>query len=179
MTELANYLVVNTQLDSSASVDALDSLVDRFASIVRLKRKRAAGIYDVFMCHHSEDKPEVKAVGELLKERGYLPWLDEWELQPGLIWQAELQNQLQAVESAAIFVGSSGIGPWQNVEINAILRQFVERGRPAIPVILPSCKHIPELPLFLSGHTWVDFRMLDPDPLKRLIWGFTGNRHSP
>jgi hypothetical protein len=30
----------------------------------------------VFMCHNSKDKQEVMAIGERLKERGILPWLD-------------------------------------------------------------------------------------------------------
>ena len=34
----------------------------------------------------------------------------------------------------------------------------------------------PELPRFLRAMTWVDFRATDPDPMKRLIWGITGQR---
>jgi len=49
----------------------------------------------VFLCHNSEEKAAVKKVGELLKVRGLLPWLDEWELQPGIPWQPELEKQLK------------------------------------------------------------------------------------
>ena len=35
----------------------------------------------------------------------------------------------------------------------------------------------PELPIFLGGMTWVDFRHSQPEPLARLIWGITGEKH--
>jgi hypothetical protein len=43
-------------------------------------------------------------------------------------------------------------------------------------VILPDCEKPPELPLFLKGMTWVDFRKKDPNPLQQLIWGITNKR---
>src|SRR5262249_851473 len=84
-----------------------------------LRGKRLANDYDVFLCHHDPDKPSVKKVANMLLERGVLPWLDEWELQPGLPWQRALEQQIQTIRSAAIFVGGTGIGPWENLEIEA------------------------------------------------------------
>jgi hypothetical protein len=113
-----------------------------------------------------------------LKKRGILPWLDEWELRPGLPWQKVLEKEIKKIKSAAVFVGKNGIGPWQDMELDAFLRQFRKRRRPVIPVILPNCKKAPKLPLFLAGMTWVDFRKQNPDPLEQLIWGITGKRGS-
>jgi hypothetical protein len=76
----------------------------------------------------------------------------------------------------AVFVGESGFGPWQDLEMQAFLREFVKRRCPVIPVILPDCDNVPDLPVFLSGMTWVDFRVDDPDPLKKLVWGITGKK---
>jgi hypothetical protein len=45
-----------------------------------------------------------------------------------------------------------------------------------IPVILPGVVDTPELPKFLGGLLWVDFREPAPDPLGQLIWGITGER---
>lgn len=130
--------------------------------------------FDVFLCHNSIDKPAVKEIGRQLKKEGILPWLDEWELRPGFIWQHELEKHLEHIKSAAVFVGQNGFGPWQDMELSAFLRQFVKRGCPVIPVILPDCEDVPTLPIFLEGMLWVDFRKNDPDPLKQLIWGITG-----
>jgi tetratricopeptide (TPR) repeat protein len=40
--------------------------------------------FDVFLCHNSQDKPKVKEIAEKLKQQGLTPWLDVWELRPGL-----------------------------------------------------------------------------------------------
>ena len=118
-------------------------------------------------------------VANRLKDRGLLPWLDEWELRPGMPWQRLLEEQIATIRSAAVFIGSSGIGPWQDLEQAAFLRQFVKRNCPVIPVILPDAPKAPELPPFLEGMMWVDFRGLRPDPLDQLIWGITGRRQCP
>jgi hypothetical protein len=141
-----------------------------------LKRKRAAGEFDVFLCHNSADKPAVKRIGQQLKEAGILPWLDVWELPPGQPWQPLLEQQIGCIKSAAVCFGSSGVGPWQEQEMYGFLREFVSRKTPVIPLLLPDAPHAPELPIFLRAMTWVDFRNGDPDPLEGLIWGITGQR---
>jgi hypothetical protein len=146
------------------------------ASIIQ--EKIAAGDFDVFLCHNSVDKPAVKEIAERLKTNGILPWLDEWNLRPGTPWQAALEEQIQIIKSAAVFVGPNGLGPWHDLEQAAFLRQFVKRRCPVIPVVLPDTKDTPKLPVFLEGMTWVDFRKKDPDPMEQLIWGITGKRSS-
>ena len=132
--------------------------------------------FDVFLCHNGEDKPTVKRIGNLLMERGVLPWLDEWELRPGLPWQRALEQQIEKIKTVAVFVGEEGVGPWQQQELDAFLREFVSRRCPVIPVLLPDAPQKPALPVFLRGMTWVDFRVEEPDPMERLIWGITGKR---
>ncbi|MEL6778913.1 MAG: GUN4 domain-containing protein [Cyanobacteria bacterium J06597_16] len=58
--------------------------------------------------------------------------------------------------------------------MRAFLSEFVERGCPVIPVLLPGAPQEPELPRFLRGKTWVDFRRSQPEPFGRLMWGITG-----
>ncbi len=132
--------------------------------------------FDVFLCYNSRNKSEVRKVGERLKEHGVLPWLDEWEVRPGQSWKRLLEKCIEQIKSAAVFVGSDGIGPWQKEEIEALLSEFVGRGCPVIPVLLADAPKEPNLPLFLKGKTWVDFRQQDLDPMERLIWGITGRR---
>lgn len=154
-----------------------DGQRDRATATTLIDGKIATTDFDVFLCHNHKDKPTVKKIGLKLKEKGLLPWLDEWELRPGLPWQKILEEQLQKVKSVAVFVGENSIGPWQDMEQAALIREFVRRGCPVIPVILPSCpEQPPELPMFLGGMTWIDFRKQYPDPLQQLIWGITGER---
>ena len=132
--------------------------------------------FDVFICYNSADEEQVAAIVETLRRRGISPWFDKWELRPGLPWQGALEERIRSIGSAAIFVGKSGIGPWQYEELTAYMRQFIKRGCPVIPVILDGCPRTPELPVFLEGRTWVDFRSDRTDPLSYLIWGITGTK---
>jgi Cdc6-like AAA superfamily ATPase len=133
--------------------------------------------FDVFLSHNSHDKPSVRELGELLKKRGLTVWLDEWELVPGRPWQEALEDVIVTTRSAAVLVGSEGIGPWQTPEMRAALSQFVEKGLPVIPVLLPNAPSRVDLPLFLQNFTWVDFRGgFSSDHIDRLIWGITGNK---
>jgi hypothetical protein len=75
-------------------------------------------------------------------------------VEPGLPWQRVLEEQIQSIPAAIVVVGSA-VGPWQDHELTAFLRQFVERGCPVIPVLLPGVER-PELPTLLDGMTWVD-----------------------
>jgi hypothetical protein len=42
-----------------------------------------AEIFDVFLCHNSEDKPAVREIAQKLTEQTIKPWLDEDEIRPG------------------------------------------------------------------------------------------------
>ena len=137
-----------------------------------------AQIFDVFLCHNSEDKPAVREIAQKLIEKNIKPWLDEQEIRPGTSWQMALGQQIESIGSAAVFVGETGFGPWQNQEIQALLSQFVNRECPVIPVVLPSAKTTPRLPWTLANLHWVDFRDTNLDPLKQLIWGITGKKPS-
>jgi hypothetical protein len=132
--------------------------------------------FDVFLCHNSEDKPEIRRIADDLTQQGIKPWLDEREIKPGTLWQTALEEQIANIKSATIFVGASGIGPWQDMEMRAFVNEFVERKCPVIPAILPSAKTIPPLPILLKSLHYVDFRITDPDPLKQLKWGITGEK---
>lgn len=161
--------------EMDASADAARGIAA--ASSVILGKKETTD-FDVFLCHHAVDKPTVRLIARQLRDHGILPWLDEAELTPGRDWQEELERQIGNIRTAAVFVGPSGIGPWQNRELRAFLNEFAERGCPVIPVLLPEAA-TPELPIFLRGMTWVDLRHQDGDGIERLIWGITGRKPDP
>lgn len=134
--------------------------------------------FDVFLCHASADKPEVRKIATQLKDKGITVWFDEWNLVPGRPWQRVLEAQIRGIGSAAVFVGRNGVGPWTNMELDAFMHEFIRRGCPVIPVILPSAEGTPDLPVFLRGMHWVDFRKRKPAPLEQLIWGIKGKKDS-
>ena len=131
---------------------------------------------DIFLAHNSKDKGVVERIGRRLIERGFTPWLDKWSLPPGRPFQDELEKALETTKTIAAFVGASGIGPWERHEIRAALSQFIKRGLPVIPVVLPDCKGNPKLPTFLAEFSWVRFETEDDEEaLDALEWGITGN----
>lgn len=132
--------------------------------------------FDVFLCHHSEDKPEIRRISDDLINSGIKPWLDEKEIRPGTRWQDALEEQINSIKSVAVFVGSSGIGPWQNREILHFLNQFKDRNCDVIPVILKTAQSKPKLPWSLGDLHYVDFSESTPDPMQQLLWAITGQK---
>ncbi len=173
---------------SPSMIPAIDRSADsqrtHAAAQSTLQGKQETNDFDVFLCYNTADRPAVIHIGERLKERGILPWLDVWELRPGLPWLPALEKQIKQIKAAAVFVGKNGVAPWQRQQIQSLLREFVERECPVIPVLLAEVAEDeePELPLFLKNNVWVDFRAQtssqDLEPMEQLIWGITGKRKS-
>jgi hypothetical protein len=163
--------------EREASVDQKASHAEASPPLAAFRRPASAPIaFDVFLCHNSQDKQEVEDIGLELRKRNLRPWLDRWELPPGQPWQQLLEDQIETIGAAAVFVGRSGFGPWQNAELRAFLGEFQRRSCPVIPVILNSVQEVPRLPAFLGGMTWVDFRDLASMPYSMLVWGVTRKR---
>jgi GTPase SAR1 family protein len=164
--------------EADQSTAAMDASADvgrnEAAASTVLHGKETVAEFDVFLCHNWKDKPAVRRLAKDLRERGIRPWLDENELRPGLPWQRVLEGQIQNISAAIVVVGSR-VGPWQDQEMEAFLRQFVKRGCPVIPVLLPDTDP-PDLPPLLDGMTWVNLGEGIPDPYHQLVWGVTGRR---
>jgi hypothetical protein len=113
--------------------------------------------FDVFLAHNSQDKPQVRAIAKQLKRRGLRVWLDEEQIPPGRPFQDVIQQALQNVSCAAIFIGSGGLGKWQILESRSLLTRFVNADIPVIPVLLPGVEGIPDHLLFLQELNYVKF----------------------
>jgi hypothetical protein len=133
--------------------------------------------FDVFLSHNSVDKPVVREIAEALRDRRLRVWLDEWELIPGRRWIPELEKIIETTKTAAVLVGETGFGRWEKPEYEGALSEFVARGLPVIPVLLPGAPEKPEIPLFLRGFTWVDLRGgITKEGLDQLQRGITGKK---
>ncbi|WP_410174716.1 TIR domain-containing protein [Nostoc commune] len=114
---------------------------------------------------------------QLLQE-GIDAWLDKYDFEPFLPWQDQLETIISQIKAAAIFIGSSGVGPWADIEMKEFLVEFVQRKLRMGLVILPGCPDelINTVPRFMKRFHCVDFRQPDPEPMGQLIWGITGNK---
>ncbi|MEW6499648.1 MAG: toll/interleukin-1 receptor domain-containing protein, partial [Cyanobacteriota bacterium] len=159
----------------ASGIDNAEALDRLHWGITRQKPKSPPQIsaeFDVFLCYNEEDQLEVKQIAEQLRERQIQPWLDLWEALAGTSWQQLLARQIDPIKSVAVFIGNKG-GPWQREEIESFIWEFIELGRPVIPVILQSTLQVPKLPIYLRHKTKVDFRDKDSDAMNQLIWGIT------
>ena len=91
------------------------------------------------------------------------------------MWVDELETIIGKVKSAAVFVGPNGTGPWEQMEIRALLRTFVKGGVRVIPVVLPA-EHEPNWSGFMQDFHRVDFRITEPNPMQQFCRGITGQR---
>lgn len=149
----------------------------REARATTVKAKTTIGEFDVFLAYNSEDKEKVEIIAKELKTRGLNPWFDKWNLPPGRAFSHEIQRSLPNTKSVAAFIGPSGVGPWQDVELSAALQLFVENKRPVIPILLPGAEvEKNELPLFLRQFAYVRFQkdLQDVEVLDDIEWGITG-----
>src|SRR6516165_3215104 len=142
--------------------------------------------FHVFLSHSSADKPAVEELARRLAKEGIQPWLDKWHLIPGDPWQPGIEKALADSGTCAVFVGPSGLGPWQNEEMRAAIDQRVrESGNRfrVIPVLLPNAQRAERssLPAFLAAMTWVEFRnsLEDPEAFHRLVCGVRGLEPGP
>jgi len=142
--------------------------------------------FHVFLSHSSADKPAVEELARRLAKEGIQAWLDKWNLIPGDPWQSAVEKAVTESETCAVFVGPSGLGPWQNEEMRAAIDQRVrDSGRRfrVIPVLLPGAERAERssLPTFLAATTWVEFRdaLDDADAFHRLVCGIRGVEPGP
>lgn len=138
--------------------------------------------YQAFLSHHSADKPIVEELARRLEQAGISTFLDKWHLIPGTPWQPALETALEQSATCVVFVGPSGLGPWQNEEMRAaIVRRVGDRTKSfrVVPVLLPGGRRQQQskLPPFLVAATWVEFShgtVDDENAFHRLKCGILG-----
>ncbi|MGB3655782.1 MAG: toll/interleukin-1 receptor domain-containing protein [Rivularia sp. (in: cyanobacteria)] len=91
--------------------------------------------FDVFLCHNSEDKPEVRKIQEKLEGERLLCFVDEY-LYAGELWRGKIANAIRGSRSVAIFVGGHSLGQYQKKEIEYLNGKDIFDKIKLIPIIL-------------------------------------------
>lgn len=144
---------------------------DRKQASILWQDKVKKGEYDILFIYNKENKSDVtelKKIGRSLKIRGVRPWLDEWETPSGVSWQRKFAEDKRNIKSAVVFVGNNK-APWEDNDLDQIIRYFIKLGYAVVPAILKSCQNPPKFPAILYGISLVDFRDLNADPVDSLI----------
>jgi hypothetical protein len=134
----------------------------------------------VFLSCNKEDEAAVREIADTLRKRQCKPWLKFADVGFGRQWQNEAEAAIQSCQAAAVFVGESGIGPWERLEMNALLDEAMKRDPiiPVIPVLLPGAPpEEPHLPGFLSQFRWVDLRAgITAEGIDQILWGIKSQK---
>jgi formylglycine-generating enzyme required for sulfatase activity len=65
--------------------------------------------FSVFLCHASEDKPQVRELYQRLIDEGMDVWLDEVKLLPGQNWEWEITDALRAADAILICLSQRSV----------------------------------------------------------------------
>ncbi len=124
----------------------------------------------VFLCHASQDKPEVLKLHRNLKRRNIKPWLDQMDLLPGENWEIEIPNALFSSDVILVCLSKNSVDKegYVQKEISFALDKALEKPDGTIfivPVKLEEC----ELPKKLARFQAVD--LFRKDGFNRLLLG--------
>ncbi|MEM7391998.1 MAG: toll/interleukin-1 receptor domain-containing protein [Verrucomicrobiota bacterium] len=115
--------------------------------------------FDIFLSYNSKDKKDAERLAIRLRdEYGLRVWYDAWEIKAGTSVLQALEGGIKNCRAAAVLVGADGVGPWEQEEVEALLRFAVQRKLPVFPVLLPDAPDKSELPILLMNRHYVDFR---------------------
>jgi len=115
----------------------------------------------IFLCHASEDKPQVREVYQRLKALGFEPWLDEEEILPGQDWDYEIETALAESDFVLVFLSERSVGKIGYVQREFRRAMYHSEEMPegyihTIPIKLDACT----VPRRFSRHQWAN---LDED----------------
>lgn len=111
----------------------------------------------IFLCHATEDKPQVIELHNLLIKQGADPWLDSEKILPGQEWNFEINKALDESDVILLCLSKRSVSKegYVQKEIRIALDRALEmpEGRIfLIPVKLEECA----LPQRISSYQWVD-----------------------
>ena len=66
--------------------------------------------YDVFLSHSSKDKPVVRPLAERLRADGLRVWFDEWDIKPGDIIPAKMEEGLEHSRVLVLCMSANAFG---------------------------------------------------------------------
>jgi hypothetical protein len=114
----------------------------------------------IFISYSHADKAFATTLAaQLVKHRTHV-WIDEWELKVGDSLIDRIQEAVQSATALLVIVSRASVASeWCKKEMSAgLLRELEEKRVVVLPVLVEDC----EIPLFLRGKLYADFRT-DPD----------------
>ncbi len=144
--------------------------------VVELAAKEKDDRYDVFMYYGRADSGPVRDIAQRLLGIGKKPWLIE-EQGVGQNWWLRLINDVDRINSVAIFFGASSGADWKKQQLSYVIAEFAKREKPILPVFLPNAppddSDLPEMLQKIVPVSWSD---LSSEAFGQLVAGIEGKR---
>lgn len=137
-----------------------------------------------FLCHNNHDKLAVESINKILKKYGVNTWLDKQDLPLGIKWENYILQNISQFDKILIFLGPSGLGRTQELEILNVIKTFEMNKKGIIPVLLDGFnenKHLfPEYITYnlVASYNYIDLQNEAIEPLKKLISSITNYNES-
>jgi hypothetical protein len=128
----------------------------------------------VFLCHSSEDKPQVRELYRRLISDGYDAWLDEENVLPGQDWEFEIRRAVRRANAVVVCLSRTSVSKTGYVQKEIGFALDVAAEQPEgqifiIPVRLEDC----DVPDRLSRWHWVD--LFNENGYQLLVRGLRGS----
>jgi len=123
----------------------------------------------IFLSHSHPDKPFAKKLANDLRRAGYIVWIDEAEIKIGDSLIEKIRDGLDRVDYVAALLSKASIdSQWVKKELDIASNREIDENR---VVVLPLLLEDVELPGFLKGKLYGDFRQEDEydKTLQRLL----------
>jgi hypothetical protein len=113
----------------------------------------------VFLCHAHSDKLIVRRIAKDLQNYSADVWIDEAEINVGDSLIQKIREGIDKMDYLAVFLSPESIqSEWVKRELDVAMNQEIEGRRiKVLPVLIKNC----EIPSFLKGKFFADFRNLD------------------
>ena len=121
----------------------------------------------VFICYSHQDKDFVdKLAANLVKHKARV-WVDRWELNVGDSIIDKVQHAIQESSAFIIVISNSSMASeWCRKELSSgFLRELEEQRVVVLPLFLEDC----EMPIFLRGKMYADFRQDFDEGFKKTL----------
>lgn len=128
---------------------------------------RAEHPRQIFLCHASEDKNQVRMLYKRLQTIGHQPWLDEEDLLPGQIWRREIPEAVRSSDVVLVCLSSNSTKDGYIREEIAFALDVAEQRPPGSIFIIPTKLEPCEVPNRLSHLQWVN--LFEERGFERLI----------
>jgi len=122
----------------------------------------------IFLCHTKEDKPRVIELYHQLKEAGYSPWLDKYDLLTGQDWWTEIEKIISDPHNLVVVCLSC-----QSIDKRGIVQREITRALDVLDdlpedtiYLMPARLEACDVPRRLSHLHWVD--LFEPDGFENL-----------